>query len=80
MPEENINFTADNIESYANGALNASDEMPDYSYSGGGASYSDTTYSDQYNVTVNVTNPGASAEEIAAAVGREIATLAQSRR
>ena len=80
MPEENINFTADNIESYANGALNASAEIPDYSYSGGGASYNDTTYSDQYNVTVNVTNPGASAEEIAAAVGREIATLAQSRR
>lgn len=80
VPDENINFTADNIGSYANGALNASDEIPDYSYAGGGASYSDTTYADQYNVTVNVTNPGASAEEIAAAVGREIATLAQSRR
>lgn len=80
VPEENINFTSDNIGSYATGALNAANAFPDYSYSGGGDSYSDTTYADQYNVTVNVTNPGASAEEIAEAVGREIATLAQSRR
>lgn len=55
-------------------------ELPDYTSSGGGASYTDNTYADQYNVTVNVTSPGATAEEIAAAVGREIATLAQSRR
>ena len=55
-------------------------ELPDHTYSGGGASYTDNTYADQYNVTVNVTSPGATAEEIAAAVGREIATLAQSRR
>ena len=55
-------------------------ELPEYTSSGGGASYTDNTYADQYNVTVNVTSPGATAEEIAAAVGREIATLAQSRR
>ena len=55
-------------------------ELPEYTFSGGGASYTDNTYADQYNVTVNVTSPGATAEEIAAAVGREIATLAQSRR
>lgn len=55
-------------------------ELPDHTYSGGGSSYTDNTYADQYNVTVNVTSPGATAEEIAAAVGREIATLAQSRR
>ena len=55
-------------------------ELLDYTSSGGGASYTDNTYADQYNVTVNVTSPGATAEEIAAAVGREIATLAQSRR
>lgn len=55
-------------------------ELPDYTSSGGGSTYTDNTYADQYNVTVNVTSPGATAEEIAAAVGREIATLAQSRR
>lgn len=55
-------------------------ELPDYASSGGGSTYTDNTYADQYNVTVNVTSPGATAEEIAAAVGREIATLAQSRR
>ena len=55
-------------------------ELPEYTSSGGGASYTDNTYADQYNVTVNVTSPAATAEEIAAAVGREIATLAQSRR
>lgn len=55
-------------------------ELPDYASSGGGSTYTDNTYADQYNVTVNVTSPGATAEEIAAAVGREIATLAQARR
>lgn len=75
----------DNLPDYnsneiSNGIMSGDYSLPEYSYSGGGASYSDTTYADQYNVTVNVTNPGASAEEIAEAVGREIATLAQSRR
>ena len=64
----------------ANGVMNGDYTLPEYTSSGGGASYTDNTYADQYNVTVNVTSPGATAEEIAAAVGREIATLAQSRR
>lgn len=64
----------------ANGVMNGDYALPEYTSSGGGASYTDNTYADQYNVTVNVTSPGATAEEIAAAVGREIATLAQSRR
>lgn len=46
---------------------------------GGGNSYSDTSYNDSYNITINITEPGASAEEIAEAVSKEIATLAQSR-
>lgn len=78
MPEEELNFTSDNIGTYVDDM--GSYSLPEYDTSGGGASYNDTTYSDQYNVTVNVTSPGATAEEIAAAVGREIATLAQSRR
>lgn len=65
----------------ANGVMNGDYALPEYTFSGGGgSSYTDNTYADQYNVTVNVTSPGATAEEIAAAVGREIATLAQSRR
>lgn len=75
----------DNLPDYdgaevANGVMNGNYELPDHTYSGGGSTYTDNTYADQYNVTVNVTSPGATAEEIAAAVGREIATLAQSRR
>ena len=65
----------------AHGVMNGDYALPEYTFSGGGgSSYTDNTYADQYNVTVNVTSPGATAEEIAAAVGREIATLAQSRR
>lgn len=41
--------------------------------------YSSYTGDTSYNVTVNVTDPGASAEEIAEAVSKKIATLAQSR-
>lgn len=75
----------DNLPDYdgaevANGVMNGDYALQEYTSSGGGASYTDNTYADQYNVTVNVTSPGATAEEIAAAVGREIATLAQSRR
>lgn len=44
-----------------------------------GNSYTSNTSSDQYNVTINVTEPGASAQEIAEAVSKQIATLAQSR-
>ena len=80
MPGNGIDFSTGGIEESANGLMNGNYELPDHTYSGGGSSYTDNTYADQYNVTVNVTSPGATAEEIAAAVGREIATLAQSRR
>lgn len=80
MPGNGIDFSTGGIEESANGLMNGNYELPDYTSSGGGSTYTDNTYADQYNVTVNVTSPGATAEEIAAAVGREIATLAQSRR
>ena len=80
MPGNGIDFSTGGIEESANGLMNGNYELPDHTYSGGGSTYTDNTYADQYNVTVNVTSPGATAEEIAAAVGREIATLAQSRR
>lgn len=77
VPDNLPDYDADEV---ANGVMNGDYALPEYTSSGGGASYTDNTYADQYNVTVNVTSPGATAEEIAAAVGREIATLAQSRR
>lgn len=77
VPDNLPDYDADEV---ANGVMNGDYSIPEYTSSGGGSSYTDNTYADQYNVTVNVTSPGATAEEIAAAVGREIATLAQSRR
>nr|DAZ49197.1 MAG TPA: tail tape measure [Caudoviricetes sp.] len=77
VPDNLPDYDADEV---ANGVMNGDYSLPEYTSSGGGSSYTDNTYADQYNVTVNVTSPGATAEEIAAAVGREIATLAQSRR
>lgn len=77
VPDNLPDYDADEV---ANGVMNGNYSLPEYTSSGGGSSYTDNTYADQYNVTVNVKNPGATAEEIAAAVGREIATLAQSRR
>ena len=77
VPDNLPDYDADEV---ANGVMNGNYSLPEYTSSGGGSSYTDNTYADQYNVTVNVTSPGATAEEIAAAVGREIATLAQSRR
>ena len=77
VPDNLPDYDADEV---ANGVINGNYSIPEYTSSGGGSSYTDNTYADQYNVTVNVTSPGATAEEIAAAVGREIATLAQSRR
>ena len=77
VPDNLPDYDADEV---ANGVMNGDYSLPEYASSGGGSSYTDNTYADQYNVTVNVTSPGATAEEIAAAVGREIATLAQSRR
>ena len=80
MPENNVDFSTEGIENYASGVTNGGYSLPEDVSTGSGTSYGDTTYADQYNVTVNVTQPGASAEEIAAAVGREIATIAQARR
>lgn len=77
VPDNLPDYDADEV---ANGVMNGDYSLPEYTSSGGGSSYTDNTYADQYNVTVNVKSPGATAEEIVAAVGREIATLAQSRR
>lgn len=76
VPNNLPDYNADEI---SNGIMSGNYSLPEYT-SGGGSIYTDNTYADQYNVTVNVTSPGATAEEIAAAVGREIATLAQARR
>ena len=76
VPNNLPDYNADEI---SNGIMSGNYSLPEYT-SGGGSTYTDNTYADQYNVTVNVTSPGATAEEIAAAVGREIATLAQARR
>ncbi len=75
MPDTE-DFTTDNIKSYS------SYNPDDYSIptvNGGGNSYSDYSYNDNYNIVVNVTQPNATAEEIAEAVSKKIATLAQSR-
>ena len=80
MPENNVDFSTDGIENYANGIAGGGYSFPQDAAADGGTSYTETNYADQYNITVNVTQPGATAEEIAAAVGKEIATLAQSRR
>ena len=80
MPGNDLDFSEEGITNRANATLNDAYLSPYGDASGGGSTYTDNTYADQYNVTVNVTSPGATAEEIAAAVGREIATLAQSRR
>ncbi len=78
MPEED-GFSADNISGKAGSGYDP-DQYDYSSFSGGGNRYSDYSQSNsQINVTVNVTEPGATAEEIAAAVSREIATIAQSR-
>lgn len=73
-------FTADNIGDY-NSSINWDDYTPPASSTTDG-SYTDNSYtsSDNINITINITEPNATAEEIAAAVGKEIATLAQSRR
>lgn len=80
MPGNDLDFSEEGITNRANATLNDAYLSPYGDASGGVSTYTDNTYADQYNVTVNVTSPGATAEEIAAAVGREIATLAQSRR
>lgn len=79
-PEEE-DFNADNISSRA-GSKNYNPDDYDYSdLQSGRDGYTDYSQSNsQINVTVNVTEPNATAEEIAEAVSREIATMAQSRR
>lgn len=76
MPDTD-DFSTDNIDSFP--TYNPDDYTIPKPNGSGGNSYNDTSYNDQYNITINVTEPGATAEEIAAAVSREIATLAQSR-
>ena len=74
-------FTPDNIGNYTSSTSDWENYTPPTDYSDSN-SYTDNSYSsnDNINITINVTEPGATAEEIAAAVGKEIATLAQSRR
>lgn len=77
MPDAE-DFTTANIEDYS--SYNSDDyEVPKVSGSGGN-SYSDYSYNDNFNIVVNVTEPAATAEEIAQAVSREVATIVQSRR
>lgn len=73
-------FSADNLNGKASTPKYDPDDY-DYSSSwGGGNTYSDNSSNDNFNIVVNVTQPNATAEEIAEAVSREIATMAQSRR
>ncbi len=74
-------FTPDNIGNYTSSTSGWENYTPPADYSGSN-SYTDNSYSsnDNINITINVTEPGSTAEEIAAAVGKEIATLAQARR
>ena len=74
-------FTPDNIGNYTSSTSDWENYTPPTDYSDSN-SYTDNSYSsnDNINITINVTEPGATAEEIAAAVGKEIATLAQARR
>ncbi|MDE7439754.1 MAG: hypothetical protein K2N23_04530 [Clostridia bacterium] len=73
-------FTADNLEGLTAYNPDAYDyDIPRLSGSSGN-SYADYSNNGSYNITINVTEPNATAEEIAAAVSKEIATLAQSRR
>lgn len=75
MPEVE-DFTKENLESYA--SYNPEDyTLPTAPESS--TNYSDYQYNNQYQVIVNVTEPAATAEEIAAEVSKTIATLAQSR-
>lgn len=70
-------FSTDNIESFP--TYNPDDYTIPKPNGSGGNSYNDTSYNDTFNIVLNITEPGATAEEIAEAVSRKIATLAQSR-
>lgn len=60
--------------------MNGDYRLPNYSASEGATYYDNSTYDYKPNINVYVTEPGATAEEIAELVGKEIATLAQTRR
>lgn len=74
-------FTPDNIGNYTSSTSDWENYTPPTDYAGSN-SYTDNSYSssDNINITINVTKPNATAEEIAELVGKEMATLAQSRR
>lgn len=60
--------------------MNGDYRLPNYSASEGATYYDNSTYDYKPNINVYVTQPNATAEEIAELVGKEMATLAQSRR
>ena len=70
-------FSADEYSEKVTSGAAESSNIP--TYSGGGDSYTETNSNDRYNVTININCDGMSAEEIAEAVSKKIATLAQSR-
>ena len=70
-------YTSDDV---LDAIMNGDYRLPNYSASEGATYYDNSTYDYKPNINVYVTEPGATAEEIAAAVGKEIATLAQTRR
>lgn len=70
-------FSADEYSEKVTSGAAESSNIP--TYSGGGDSYTETNSNDRYNVTINISGDGMSAEEIAEAVSKKIATLAQSR-
>lgn len=73
-PEEDIS-----IDDGGNLSFNPDDYTIPKPNGGGGNSYNDYTNNSQISVIVNVTEPAATAEEIAEAVSKKVATLAQSR-
>lgn len=70
-------FSADEYSEKVTSGAAESSNIP--TYSGGGDSYTETNSNDRYNVTININGDGMSAEDIAEAVSKKIATLAQSR-
>ena len=74
IPRKRINSQIDHM---------ASPDMGDYAlpqdYAGGGNTYSSTDSNDVYNVNITIEGTNLSAEEIAEAVSKKIATTKQSR-
>ena len=82
-----INAAKDEIlpgeEDVSMGALPSAQDYGDYTvpnYTATQGTYTENTYSDTYNVTVQIDGTKLSAEEIADAVGKRLATLSQARR